>query len=182
MSKKRTSGFTLIELIAVIVALGILAVSAAPKFIDLTEDANRAVIQTYAANLQKAVKDANLRWQISGSPGRIQNLPGFSDNTLDMSTFGWPIGLDKGSANDNIGRGNAGCNALWNYLLVDTPASSTNTSQPFQSYRHSGNKSCSFVYRESGDTAERASAKLGILYNSTTGAVTACGILTDTPC
>lgn len=182
VSKKRASGFTLIELIIMIVALSVLAVSAAPKFINLSNDANRAVIQTYAANLQKAVKDANLRWQISGSPGRIQNLQGFSDNTLDMNTLGWPIGLDKGSANDNIGRRDAGCNALWGYLLIDAPETSTNTSQTFQSYRHSGNKSCSFVYRESGDTAARTAAKLGVLYNSTNGVVTACGTLTDTPC
>lgn len=182
MSKKRTSGFTLIELIIVIVALGILAVSAAPKFVDLTDDANHAVIQTYAANLQKAVKDANLRWQISGSPGRIQNLQGFSDNTLDMSTLGWPIGLNKGSANDNIGRGNAGCNALWNYLLIDALGTNTNTTQPFQSYRHSGNKSCSFVYRGNGDTTARTAAKLGVLYNSVNGSVSACGSLTSTAC
>ena len=37
-SGKRSAGFTLIELIAVIVILGILAVSAAPKFIDLQKD------------------------------------------------------------------------------------------------------------------------------------------------
>ena len=36
----RQQGFTLIELIVVIVILGILAVTAAPKFMNLTSDAN----------------------------------------------------------------------------------------------------------------------------------------------
>lgn len=41
---RKSNGFTLIELIVVIVILGILAVSAAPKFIDLQSDARAAVV------------------------------------------------------------------------------------------------------------------------------------------
>lgn len=182
MSKKISSGFTLIELIIVIVILGILAVVAAPRFVNLADDADLATVQTFSANLQKAIKDANLRWQMSGSPGRIQNLTGFSDNTLDMSTAGWPLGLDKGNGTDNVGQGDAGCHALWNYLLVDAPQAALDTSEPFQSYRHTDSKSCSFVYRNNGDTAPRATAKLGVLYNSVNGSVMVCGSLTSRVC
>ena len=38
-------GFTLIELIIVIVLLGILAVTAAPKFLNLQDDARDSVLQ-----------------------------------------------------------------------------------------------------------------------------------------
>ena len=42
---KRQNGFTLIELVVVIVILGILAVTAAPKFLNLQDDARASSLQ-----------------------------------------------------------------------------------------------------------------------------------------
>lgn len=56
-TSKRAEGFTLIELIIVIVILGVLAVTAAPRFINISRDANIAKLKT----LEGAVKSgANL--------------------------------------------------------------------------------------------------------------------------
>ena len=53
--RRNNGGFTLIELIVVIVILGILAVTAAPKFIDLQSDARLATLNGMKAAINSAV-------------------------------------------------------------------------------------------------------------------------------
>ena len=53
--RKVQAGFTLIELVVVIVILGILAATALPKFIDLTGDATKAAVAGFAGAIKSAV-------------------------------------------------------------------------------------------------------------------------------
>lgn len=51
---QKQQGFTLVELVIVIVILGILAVTAAPKFLNLAGDAKAGTLEAVKASLQSA--------------------------------------------------------------------------------------------------------------------------------
>lgn len=68
-TNKRQKGFTLIELVIVIVILGILAATAAPKFIDLTGDARSAVMQGLEGALNSGTGGIHAKALMAGETG-----------------------------------------------------------------------------------------------------------------
>jgi len=107
----KQAGFTLIELVVVIVILGILAVTAAPKFINLQDDARTATLNAIKASMQSASTLVHSKSLIKGNDSTAGASGVFvTVNSVDVNTnFGYPVADYSAAAADAAGD--------WNNLL-----------------------------------------------------------------
>jgi|TARA_R110001592_G_scaffold216051_2_gene469522 MSHA pilin protein MshA len=88
---QKQAGFTLIELVIVIVILGILAATAAPKFIDLTGDAKASVIEGVRGALNSAADLAHAKALVAGKTGAESAGQAISVGSSNiLLNYGWP--------------------------------------------------------------------------------------------
>jgi MSHA pilin protein MshA len=81
-------GFTLIELVVVIVILGILAVTAVPKFINLQEDANQSVMLSMKGAIASADKLISLKIRLNPEEFNTNQSRFTLDGGQDISVRG----------------------------------------------------------------------------------------------
>ena len=87
----KQKGFTLIELVVVIVILGILAVTAAPKFIDLTSDARAAVVEGVKGAVNSAADLAHAKALVSGKTAPLATGQTITVGGVAIAlNHGWP--------------------------------------------------------------------------------------------
>ena len=100
-SRTASSGFTLIELVAVITILGVLAAFAISRFVDLSEEAHTETSRAAATGFDAAARLVRARWLTD--PGPTVQL---GSDTVGVNADGWVTG---------------NCVDLWNTILETPP-------------------------------------------------------------
>ena len=134
---KRQTGFSLVELVVVIVILGLLAAAALPKFLDITDEARKASIEGVAGGFATAVLSARAQWEAEARPTNSSGenvvtydgvdflLSESTDSSGSSTGFrdGYPIALntDRQSATSTSVTA-ASCLNLMEELLQNPPA------------------------------------------------------------
>ncbi len=85
------AGFTIIELVVVILLLGILTATALPRFLDVTDEAHVAVQRGVIAGLNTGAALFRAAWVANGQTAL--NISQFGAGTMDAATTGYPVGF-----------------------------------------------------------------------------------------
>lgn len=176
MRRRQTqTGFTIIELVVVILLLGILTATALPRFIDVTDEAHAAVVDAVEGGLATGVAMGRAQWFANNRPIQL-GAGDFAPNPAGMSPNGFPSGL----ANSNV-TSNTDCDQVFSDVLqggrpTTTTIANNGPTAPLVSdltygadpfnVAHSAT-GCYYIYTAQGS----AFSAPVILYDSSTGEV-----------
>ncbi len=162
-------GFTLIELVIVIVILGVLGVVVFPRFSNLSDDAIIASAKATGGAFNSAIQTAHTVWVARANGQPAENLAIYSNDQsgqLDFNANGWPSqqwfgGIEANPILNNVND----CLSVWGALFDGgTPTVSRNANQADYQAIYLGNNSCDYYYD--------SNPNVKITYNSNTGNVT----------
>ncbi|MGI5310589.1 prepilin-type N-terminal cleavage/methylation domain-containing protein [Rheinheimera sp. WS51] len=185
---RKQTGFTLIEIVIVIIILGLLAATALPRFLDVTDDAEKASLDGIAGGFASAVGLVRAQWEVEGRPGQgtvkaTVNYDGISvgvDGGDASRSGGYPTN-NGASGNTTIANVNdAACLWVLDNILQSAPAATATPAQfqngNFQIYARANANQCYYhqVISLRGLSSAPTGASTpgnGFIYNPASGKV-----------
>lgn len=176
-SLAKNKGFTLVELVIVVILLGVLAAIAVPRFFNISGKARSAVVQSTGGAFSASLNVAKAQWEMNRNGTEYVDIKGNTNSPSKFTKFneeGYPIGISADGVHplaeisDGGTKGNDTCSQIFNNLVKTSgiaviPADETGkcASGDFCASA-SGKNTCTFIYRKNNEK---------IIYNAEKGEV-----------
>ena len=113
--RKQEAGFTIIELVVVIILLGIMAATALPRFMDVTDEAHASVVSGVQGGLLSGMALYKAQWIAEGEPVADTAITDFG--SLRVNASGYPYGTDDNSGGTSTVTDQGDCVAVFQNVL-----------------------------------------------------------------
>lgn len=133
ISYRRAQGFTLIELVIVVILLGLLAVQALSRYLDVTDEAKIASLEGVSGGFSTAVAIARGQAIVDGYSKGGPTTPAdkiaidLDGKIIYMNEYGWPANSNPNTDSSADSQTAVECQEVFDTILQSSPSSSTSS-------------------------------------------------------